>query len=143
MQKVSFNLAARHELSISRFAVFSSLRHDRRPYLCLFISIWQITNEDDSRYSRRSACNKHPTHMHYHRLLQNINVVRLAASVEPVVGRDGMGWEAFQFDDFSGQLHGGALVVVGLVIVMGMRKCGAVSILAHIVCVVVWIRTSF
>ena len=32
--------------------------------------------------------------MHYHCLLQNINRdVRLAASVEPVVGWDGMGWE--------------------------------------------------
>ena len=69
--------------------------------------------------------------MHYHCLLQNINRdVRLAASVEPVVGWDGMGWEVFQFDDFSGQLHGGALVV-GFVIVMVTRKCGAVSILVH------------
>ena len=46
------------------------------------------------------------------------------------MGWDGMGREVFQFDDFSGQLHGGALVV-GFVIVMGTRKCGAVSILVH------------
>jgi hypothetical protein len=78
--------------------------------------------------SRRSAYTNQLTCMGYHRLLQNINVVRLAASVEPAV--DGKGREVFQFDDFSGQLHGGALVV-GLVIVMGTRKCGAVSILVH------------
>ena len=47
--KSPIHLAARHALSTCFFAAFLSLRRGRRPYLYLFIPIWQIANEDDSR----------------------------------------------------------------------------------------------
>ena len=76
--------------------------------------------------------------MGYHRLLQNINVVRLAASVEPAV--DGKGREVFQFDDFSGRLHGGGELGDS----DGDEKmwCGFHTC-TRTVRVIVWIRTSF
>jgi hypothetical protein len=54
----------------------------------------------------------------------------LSCIIGPVIGGmgwDGMGKEAIRSDGFFGQCV--VVAVVGLVIVMGTRKCGAVSIL--------------
>ena len=83
--------------------------------------------------------------MHYHCLLQNINRdVRLAASVEPVVGWDGMGWDGKSSNSMTFLGNAWWCPGGGLCDSDGDEKMWrGFHTCTQTVCVMVWMRTSF